>query len=115
MWLETLICWVATLLVLMLLAVPGASESNAIPIAHLPGHSKYICMKRDAMTKILSRAPYRETAQGSGVVSQAHYAQLFLSSRGTWTLVVTSNTGVSCIVTSGTDWTFARPKIGSKI
>jgi hypothetical protein len=67
------------------------------------------CAKRTEVVRIL-RENFGEHPVGHGLADSGAVAELFSSSKGTWTIVATSPNGVSCMVGSGESWqtTIAR-------
>jgi len=62
------------------------------------------CMPRDALLEKLSRK-YRETPIAAGLASNGQVVELMSSPGGlTWTLVVTTPSGISCLIASGQAW-----------
>lgn len=62
------------------------------------------CMARDALLKKLSQK-YRETPIAVGLANNGQVVELMSSPGGlTWTLVVTTPSGISCLIASGHAW-----------
>ncbi|MEO0342984.1 MAG: hypothetical protein AAF198_06055 [Pseudomonadota bacterium] len=59
------------------------------------------CGPRAALIKTLTQR-YSETLQSSGVDASANQIEIYANvTNGSWSLVVTSNDGVSCLLASG--------------
>ena len=50
------------------------------------------------------KAKYNETRQAVGLISNNGAAELFVSEKGTWTMLVTVESGKSCIIAAGHSW-----------
>ena len=88
------------LLVLALTAVPAAAQAQAI------------CVPRQALVDAL-KDEHREVPVSLGVTEDGRAAELFASPDGkTWTFVVTTPAGVSCVFAAGKDWDPGRLLVG---
>ena len=47
---------------------------------------------------------FKETRRVMGIVNSTAIMELFMSPRGTWTMVITDTSGLSCITASGEAW-----------
>ncbi|WP_224407930.1 hypothetical protein [Afifella sp. IM 167] len=61
------------------------------------------CAEHGKMVEILAQE-YKELPKALGIVRGERIMQLFVSERGTWTIVVTKTSGSTCIVAAGQDW-----------
>ena len=61
------------------------------------------CGKRDDMVKSLY-SQYREQPRAIGLASQTAVIEVFTSKTGSWTILLTSTDGASCIVSAGENW-----------
>jgi hypothetical protein len=54
---------------------------------------------------------------GTGLVSQTRIIELYVSQKGTWTVLVSRPDGMSCLVAAGTDWAdgSARQEAGTPV
>jgi hypothetical protein len=50
------------------------------------------------------KTKYNETRQAVGLISNNGAAELFVSEKGTWTMLVTVESGKSCIIAAGHSW-----------
>ncbi len=73
-----------------------------------------LCHAHEKIVETL-REKYKETLHGIGTQGGQYYYEFFLSDAGTWTLVRTDTKGQSCMVNSGTNWTFVEPKKGEPL
>jgi hypothetical protein len=71
-----------------------------------------ICGLRDDMGKMLVQR-FGEHPQAAGIVGD-RVVELLVSQTGSWTILITSTDGRSCVVTGGEDWT-AKPVMPSKV
>jgi len=73
------------------------------------------CGKRVDIVKLLA-AKYNETRTARGVAQGANsLVELFTTPTGSWTLVVTGLTGVSCLVSAGENWEAVPAKFVAKV
>ena len=61
------------------------------------------CAAHQKMVSLLSKK-YSEAPMGIGTVNQDRVMQIFVSAKGSWTIVVTKTDGLSCIVAAGQNW-----------
>lgn len=50
------------------------------------------------------KAKYNETRRAVGLISNNGAAELYVSEKGTWTMLVTLESGKSCIIAAGHSW-----------
>ena len=50
------------------------------------------------------KTKYNETRQAVGLISNNGAAELFVSEKGTWTMLVTDQAGITCIIAAGEAW-----------
>jgi hypothetical protein len=62
--------------------------------------------RKDIVAALKSR--FNETALGKGLTAQKNLFEVFHSDQGTWTVLISSPRGVSCIIATGTDWDRTR-------
>ena len=86
---------VSTLCLSVLL--PVASVAGSIPA------SASVCMNHKTLTGYLSEK-FKEEPKAVGLVEQQNLMEVFVSAKGTWTIVMTSTQGVSCIIAAGDTW-----------
>lgn len=58
---------------------------------------------RDDLVAVLAR-DYGEKLAGQGVTADGQLAELFLAENGGFTFIVTTPSGISCILSAGDDW-----------
>ncbi len=67
-------------------------------------HAQFaMCGERAAIVDQL-KAKYNETRQAVGLIADSGAAELFVSEKGTWTMLVTLASGKSCIIAAGHSW-----------
>ncbi len=66
------------------------------------------CGSRDEMISTLAET-FKEEPVGIGLLSPSHAMELLISESGSWTLLVTTPSGRSCIVSAGESWISDMP------
>ena len=61
------------------------------------------CATHNQMAGLLSKK-YSEAPVAMGTVNQDRFMQLFVSAKGSWTILVTKTDGEACIVAAGENW-----------
>jgi hypothetical protein len=61
------------------------------------------CEKREVVLKLLSD-DFAEVPTAIGLVASGGVMELLTSERGSWTLILTLPTGMSCLIASGDSW-----------
>lgn len=73
------------------------------------------CAARDEIVSALSKH-YKENPAGIGLAPPGRVFELYVSDAGTWTLLLTTVNGRSCVIGAGENWeTNAVPVKGSAI
>ena len=62
-----------------------------------------MCGSRADFIKALSDK-YQETGKALGIAGQVNLVEIFASKAGTWTILVTTPQGKSCIIAAGSSW-----------
>jgi hypothetical protein len=62
-----------------------------------------MCGERAAIVEQL-KTRYQESRQAVGLISNSGAAELFVSEKGTWTMLMTLTNGKSCIIAAGHSW-----------
>lgn len=78
----------------------------AVFILTTPGVSRAqfaMCGERGAIIDQL-KTKYQESRQAVGLISNNGAAELYVSEKGTWTMLVTLANGKSCIIAAGHNW-----------
>lgn len=75
-----------------------------------PAHAQSACATRDAITMGLADK-YGETHVGGGLQSETKMVEVWMSeTTGSFTILLTTPDGRSCIVSSGNNWTTFAPE-----
>ena len=61
------------------------------------------CGPREGFVKAL-KDKYQESSEGMGFSGEANVVEVFSSKTGTWTIIVTTPNGTSCIIAAGQGW-----------
>lgn len=61
------------------------------------------CAKHELMLRMLTKK-FSEEPVAIGTVNQDRYMQLFVSTKGTWTVLMTEADGRACILAAGENW-----------
>ncbi len=67
------------------------------------------CAKHETLAQILD-TKFGEQQQGVGLAGKEAMIEIYVSAKGTFTLVSTDTKGVSCIVGAGDSWEKLEPK-----
>ena len=62
-----------------------------------------MCGKRVDFIKALNDK-YQESGKAIGIAGQVNLVEVFASKAGTWTILVTTPEGKSCIIAAGSSW-----------
>ena len=68
-----------------------------------PAQSAGMCGKRVDFIKALNDK-YQESGKALGIAGQVNLVEIFASKAGTWTILVTTPEGKSCIIAAGSSW-----------
>ena len=78
------------------LAVAGAASAQS-------------CGPREHIVSLLQDT-HQEVPHGAGLAGDASMVEVFKSNdSGTWTVIITRASGVSCVIAAGTDWLDPMP------
>lgn len=69
----------------------------------VPAEAQGACGVRAKFIETLSKN-YQEEPSAFGIAGQRNLVELFVSKAGTWTMLVTHPSGMSCIVAAGQSW-----------
>jgi hypothetical protein len=61
------------------------------------------CGNHDKIIEVLGNK-FKETRRVMGVVNAKAVMEIFMSPQGTWTILITDTSGLSCITASGEEW-----------
>ena len=68
-----------------------------------PAQAAGMCGKRVDFIKALNDK-YQESGKALGIAGQVNLVEIFASKAGTWTILVTTPEGKSCIIAAGNSW-----------
>ncbi|WP_119390297.1 hypothetical protein [Taklimakanibacter lacteus] len=61
------------------------------------------CAPHDEVIKVLN-AKYQERQRAVGLINEKAMMEVYISTNGTWTMVVTNEAGLTCIMAAGEAW-----------
>lgn len=83
--------------------------SAAVLANSVPAMAQQVCAERTAVTDRLM-TKYGENFAGGGLRNAKAIFEVWMSEeQGTWTILMTTPDGKSCVMASGTDWRDALP------
>jgi hypothetical protein len=85
------------------LATLAAAFLPAIFLLAASAQAQLACMKRDVLLKTLDEK-YKESPGGYGIMGGSVMIEVYVSEKGTFTLVSSYSNGVSCIMAAGDSW-----------
>lgn len=62
-----------------------------------------VCGKRDEVLKAIT-GKYQETGKAFGITGNVNLVEIYAKPGGTWTIIVTSPEGKTCIIAAGDSW-----------
>jgi hypothetical protein len=71
--------------------------------AALPAKAQEQCAPRDKVVKVLN-AKYQESQRALGLINEKAMMEVYISPAGTWTMVVTNDAGLTCVLAAGEAW-----------
>lgn len=83
----------------------------ALIISVLPVSAQSVCAMRTGMVKMLDEK-YKEQRVGYGLANRT-MLEVFVSEKGTFTVLGSDPNGVSCIIAAGRDWQTEALKKGT--
>lgn len=83
--------------------LPGLLLATAALLWAVPAQAQSACGERTKFIETLAKN-YQESPSAFGIAGQRNLVELFVSKTGTWTMLVTHPTGMSCIVAAGQSW-----------
>lgn len=75
-----------------------------------PAHAQAVCGDRGEIIARLESG-YQEQATAIGLASNGGVVELYVSESGSWTLLLTQTTGVSCLIAAGEHWETVPPVV----
>jgi hypothetical protein len=61
------------------------------------------CAPRGEVVKVLN-AKYQESQRALGLINEKAMMEVYISPAGTWTMVVTNEAGIACVLAAGEAW-----------
>ena len=79
----------------------------------LAAHAQFACAPRDGIVAELAQR-FKETPEANGVTPDGMLLEVFVSEARSWTILITSPKGISCLAASGENWEreFRKPEVG---
>lgn len=83
----------------------GLATAAALLVLSTPSSQaqSIACGKHDAIVAAL-KSHYQEDRQAIGLAATAGVVELYVSAAGTWTMIVTTPAGQTCIAAAGKAW-----------
>ena len=69
----------------------------------VPAQAQAPCGDRGEIVKMLNKK-YSERPHALGIANQANLLEVYTSTSGSWTILITKPQGVSCIIGTGQSW-----------
>lgn len=70
--------------------------------------AQQVCGARAKIVEILEKK-YQETLTNFGIAGQKNLLEVFSSAKGSWTIILTTPEGVTCVMAAGKDWQDGPP------
>ena len=91
-----------------------AAVLAAAGLGTAPAHAQANCAPRDMVLERL-KAGYGETLTAGGLRSQSQVLEVWAATEtGTWTVLVTTAEGMTCVLATGTNWHQNAPEAAAK-
>ena len=74
----------------------------------VPAQAQVPCGTRGEIVKMLG-SKYHERPRALGIANQANLLEVYTSTSGSWTILLTKPQGVSCIIGTGQSWEDVPP------
>ncbi len=81
---------------------------SAVLVFTIPAQAASVCGKRDDFIKALTDK-FQEQSKAMGIAGQKNLLEVFTSNKGTWTVLMTTPSGTSCIIAAGNSWEDTPP------
>ena len=91
----------AIFMVLIVLAAVCLMALAALLIG--PAYAQSVCGDRAGIIRTLA-GKYHEVPTAFGIAGQRNLVELFTSATGSWTVLITEPSGVTCILATGQGW-----------
>jgi hypothetical protein len=94
--------------------VPLAALAALTAVATSPASAQSACGPREQLVKLLADQ-YKEDPVGMGLSQPGQVLEVFASSNGSWTMVMTMPDGKACMIAAGDNWEMVTKIKGSPI
>ena len=88
---------------LFIALIAGLGLSVSTPFADARAEGARVCGAHNAIVEALTKS-YAEKPAAMGLSANGSMIEVFVSTRGSFTIVMTRPNGVSCLVTAGEGW-----------
>jgi hypothetical protein len=85
----------------------------AAALTALPADARVACNTRDEVVKALSQQ-FAEMPVVRGLTQSGQLMEMFASTEGTWTLILSLPTGQSCLIANGDDFDVGAQDVAAK-
>ena len=83
--------------------VPFAILGAIIALGSTPASAQSSCGPREQLVKMLADQ-YKEDPVGMGLAQPGQVIEVFASTNGSWTMVMTMPDGKACLIAAGDNW-----------
>jgi hypothetical protein len=94
--------------------VPFAILGTIIALGSTPASAQSSCGPREQLVKMLADQ-YKEDPVGMGLAQPGQVIEVFASSNGSWTMVMTMPDGKACLIAAGDNWEMVTKIKGNPI
>jgi len=92
----------------------GAAIAFAAGLVLAPAAAEAtVCMARKTLVSYLTEK-FDESPRALGLVASRNVMEVYVSDKGTWTIVMTTVQGVACIVAAGDTWEEVKVAMGEE-
>ncbi|MEE1612043.1 hypothetical protein [Microvirga sp. CF3016] len=95
-------------------AVPFAVLGATVALGLAPASAQTSCGPREQLVKLLADQ-YKEDPVGMGLAQPGQVLEVFASSNGSWTMVMTMPDGKACMIAAGDNWEMVTKIKGNPI
>ena len=93
---------------------PLAALAVVTAIGTSPASAQSACGPREQLVKLLADQ-YKEDPVGMGLSQPGQILEVFASSNGSWTMVMTMPDGRACLIAAGDNWEMVTRVKGSPV
>ncbi|HEX9703182.1 MAG TPA: hypothetical protein VGA19_10040 [Rhodospirillales bacterium] len=95
------------------MALVALAISSGVGTAHAEGTPERICGSHEAVVKTLN-GKYAEKPVSMGLANNGTVVEVLSSEDGSWTIVMTTPNGVSCLLAAGDYWQSLPEKVAGR-